>query len=109
MRKICFVTGTRADYGIMSGLMKHLQADKDVQLQVIATNMHLSRAHGMTVSEIEADGIRVDERVPMLREQAAEGISGVQINRIDLRARGPVQADIHACSSPCSRLSLIHI
>ena len=60
MRKICFVTGTRADYGIMSGLMKHLQADKDVQLQVIATNMHLSRAHGMTVSEIEADGIRVD-------------------------------------------------
>lgn len=89
MRKICFVTGTRADYGIMSGLMKHLQADKDVQLQVIATNMHLSRAHGMTVSEIEADGIRVDERVPM---PEADGDPANTVNAMGIELQGLAKA-----------------
>lgn len=65
MRKICFVTGTRADYGIMSSLMCLLRDTEGVRLQVIATNMHLSERHGMTVGEIESDGITVDEKVWM--------------------------------------------
>lgn len=64
-RKICFITGTRADYGILSGLMQRLRDTAGVQLQVIATGTHLSPEHGMTVDEILADGLRVDARVPM--------------------------------------------
>lgn len=65
-RKICFITGTRAEYGIMSSLMKSLDADSRVTLQIIATNMHLSPEFGMTVNEIIADGLKVDKRVEML-------------------------------------------
>lgn len=65
-RKICFITGTRADYGIMSGLMQRLRDTPEVQLQIIATGTHLSAEHGMTIDEILADGLRVDARVPML-------------------------------------------
>lgn len=66
MRKICVVTGTRAEYGIMSRLMRSLKDDKRVELQIIATNMHLSPEFGMTVKEIESDGFKVDKRVEML-------------------------------------------
>ncbi|MDE5758946.1 MAG: UDP-N-acetylglucosamine 2-epimerase (hydrolyzing), partial [Allobaculum sp.] len=65
-RKICFVTGTRAEYGILSRLMKSLNEDSSVELQIIATNMHLSPEFGMTVREIEEDGLKVDRKVEML-------------------------------------------
>lgn len=72
-RKICFVTGTRADYGIMSRLMKELNADPAIELQIVATNMHLSPAHGMTVTEIEKDGLTVSARISMNREGDTPG------------------------------------
>ena len=56
MRKICVVTGSRAEYGLLSGLMRVIQEDKELQLQVIATNMHLSPEFGLTYREIEKDG-----------------------------------------------------
>ena len=59
MRKICFVTGTRADYGIMTPLMKEISKSPEAELQIVATNMHLSPEYGMTVNEIIADGFRV--------------------------------------------------
>lgn len=65
-RKICIVTGTRAEYGILSRLMLALKRDERVELQIIATNMHLSPEFGMTVNEIETDGFRVDRKVEML-------------------------------------------
>lgn len=65
-RKICFVTGTRAEYGILSRLMHALKGDDLVELQIIATNMHLSPEFGMTVKEIEDDGLKVDRKVEML-------------------------------------------
>ena len=52
MRKICVVTGSRAEYGLLRGLMQAIQADSDLQLQVIATNMHLSPDFGLTYREI---------------------------------------------------------
>ena len=64
-RKICFITGTGADFGIMSRLMKDLSQVEGVTLQIVATNMHLSARHGMTVDEITAEGLHVDERVEM--------------------------------------------
>lgn len=66
MRKICVVTGSRAEYGLLSGLMRAIQEDKDLQLQVIATNMHLSPEFGLTYREIEKDGFRIDKKVQML-------------------------------------------
>jgi UDP-N-acetylglucosamine 2-epimerase (non-hydrolysing)/GDP/UDP-N,N'-diacetylbacillosamine 2-epimerase (hydrolysing) len=66
MRKICVVTGSRAEYGLLSRLMKAIKADKELQLQIIATNMHLSPEFGLTYREIEADGFTIDKKVEML-------------------------------------------
>ena len=74
MRKICVVTGTRAEYGILSRLMLELKNREDVRLQIIATNMHLSPVYGMTVNEIENVGFSIDYRVPLpLDDNSARG------------------------------------
>lgn len=65
MRKICFVTGTRAEYGLLSRLMRLVKDDKGLQLQVIATNMHLMAECGETYKEIEKDGFAIDKKVYM--------------------------------------------
>lgn len=65
-RKICVVTGTRAEYGLLYWLMKEIQADEDLQLQIIATGAHLSPEFGLTYKVIEADGFKIDEKVEML-------------------------------------------
>lgn len=66
MRKICVVTGSRAEYGLLSGLMHAIQDDSELELQVIATNMHLSPEFGLTYRDIEADGFHIDKKVLML-------------------------------------------
>ncbi len=65
-RKICVITGSRAEYGLLRWIIHDLAAAPDVELQVIATGMHLSRTFGMTVDEIERDGFAVACRVDML-------------------------------------------
>ncbi len=65
-KKICVITGTRAEYGLLYWLMKGLQQEPDMTLQVIATGAHLSPAFGMTADQIEADGFHIDRRVDML-------------------------------------------
>ena len=64
-RKICIVTSTRADWGLLSSVARELRAYETVELQIIATNMHLDARYGMTVDEIIEDGFKVDERVEM--------------------------------------------
>lgn len=66
MRKICIVTGSRAEYGLLYWLMKEIQADPALQLQIIATGMHLSPEFGLTYQAIEADGFAIDAKVEML-------------------------------------------
>ncbi len=66
MKKICIVTGSRAEYGLLSSLMKLIQIDTELTLQIIATNMHLSPEFGYTYKEIEKDGFRIDKKVDML-------------------------------------------
>ena len=66
MRKICVITGTRAEYGLLSHLMKMIQEDPDLDLQIIATNMHLSPEFGLTFREIENDGFIINKKVEML-------------------------------------------
>lgn len=65
MRKICFVTGTRAEYGLLSRLMRLVKEDKNLRLQVIATNMHLMPEYGETYKEIEKEGFTIDKKVYM--------------------------------------------
>lgn len=66
MRKICVVTGSRAEYGLLSNLMQEIKKADDLQLQIIATNMHLSPEFGLTFREIEKDGFHIDKKVEML-------------------------------------------
>ncbi len=66
MRKICFVTGSRAEYGLLSGLMRAVQEESTLELQIIATNMHLSPEFGLTYHEIENDGFTINRKVEML-------------------------------------------
>lgn len=64
-RKVCIVTGTRAEWGLLSPIAKALAERHDVELCIIATNMHLMERYGHTVDNIRADGFDVDAEVPM--------------------------------------------
>ncbi|MFM7492681.1 MAG: UDP-N-acetylglucosamine 2-epimerase [Acidimicrobiaceae bacterium] len=55
-QKICVVTGTRAEYGLLHRLLQILKNDPQIELQLVVTGSHLSPSHGMTVNEIESDG-----------------------------------------------------
>ena len=65
-RKICVVTGSRAEYGLLYWLMKEIQNDSDLKLQLVVTGMHLSPEFGLTYTAIEADGFNIDAKVEML-------------------------------------------
>ncbi len=65
-RKICIVTGSRAEYGLLYWLMKGLQDTESLELQVIATGMHLSPEFGLTYREIVSDGFTINRKVEML-------------------------------------------
>ena len=72
MRKICFITGTRAEYGLLSRLMRMVQDDNSTQLQIVATNMHLSPKYGNTYQEIEKDGFTIDWKIPIIDDNAMD-------------------------------------
>lgn len=65
-QRICVVTGSRADYGLLVWVLHELRADAGVELQIIATGMHLAPAYGTTANQIVADGFTIDRRVEML-------------------------------------------
>jgi UDP-hydrolysing UDP-N-acetyl-D-glucosamine 2-epimerase len=65
-RKICIVTGTRAEYGLLYWLIKKIQEDAEFELQLIVTGMHLSPEFGLTYQVIERDGFPIDEKIEML-------------------------------------------
>ncbi len=66
MKNICFVTGTRAEYGLLKPLMELVRDDKDYNLQIIVTGMHLVKEFGMTVNQIIEDGFTDFIEVEML-------------------------------------------
>lgn len=65
-RTICIVTGARAEYGLLYWLMKEIQNDPVLELQVIATGMHLSPEFGLTYRQIEKDGFKINKKIEML-------------------------------------------
>lgn len=72
MRKISVVTGSRAEYGILRNIMDAIKSDSELQLQVIATNQHLSKLQGETYKEIERDGFTIDYKVYMADDEASD-------------------------------------
>ena len=71
MRNVCVITGTRAEYGLLSRLMRMIKDSQETRLQVIVTNMHLSSKFGNTYQEIEKDGFTIDCKVPIIDENGS--------------------------------------
>lgn len=67
-RRICIVTGTRAEYGIFVPVMEAIQRHRRLDLQVVVTGMHLLKRFGHTIKAIEADGWQIDARIPLQSE-----------------------------------------
>lgn len=65
-RRVCVITGSRAEYGLLFWLLSDLRADPDFELQLVVTGMHLALEFGNTVQEIERDGFEIARRVEML-------------------------------------------
>src|SRR5436305_1138695 len=61
---VCFVTGTRAEFGLMEGTLRAIEGQAGLRLQIVATGMHLDPRHGRTVDQIRDAGWRVDATVP---------------------------------------------
>ena len=66
MRKICVVTATRAEYGLLKCLLEDIQADSNLELQIISTGAHLSPEFGLTNQQIEEDGFTVNKKIEIL-------------------------------------------
>jgi GDP/UDP-N,N'-diacetylbacillosamine 2-epimerase (hydrolysing) len=74
--KVCFITGTRADYGLLKPLIDELLADKYFEVQIVITGMHLSPEFGLTYKEISLEGISEVEKVEiLLSSDTSDGIS----------------------------------
>jgi UDP-hydrolysing UDP-N-acetyl-D-glucosamine 2-epimerase len=71
-RRICVVTGSRAEYGLLYWLLKELQADHDVELKLAVTGMHLSTEFGNTYHHIVSDGFEIDWKVDMVLSSDSE-------------------------------------
>lgn len=65
-KKICFVTGTRAEYGLLKSLIKKIKLSRQFELQIIVTGSHLTKDHGCTINEIYDDGLDINAEVQML-------------------------------------------
>ena len=65
-KNLYVVTGTRAEYGLLRWVMEEIRESASLELQVIATGMHLSPEFGLTYRDIEADGFRIDRKIEML-------------------------------------------
>ncbi|MCE2613623.1 UDP-N-acetylglucosamine 2-epimerase [Flavobacteriaceae bacterium D16] len=75
-KKICVITGTRAEYGLLYWLIRFLKEDPKIELQLIVTGMHLSPEFGLTYSEIENQGYFINKKIEiLLSSDTAVGVS----------------------------------
>ena len=68
-RKVCVITGSRAEYGLLYPILKEIEGRKEISLQLIATTMHLSDEFGLTYRDIERDGFIIDEKIDCLSKR----------------------------------------
>ena len=62
-RKVCIVTGSRAEYGLLYPILKEIKRHDDLDMQLVATTMHLSDEFGLTYQQIEKDGFKIDKKI----------------------------------------------
>jgi GDP/UDP-N,N'-diacetylbacillosamine 2-epimerase (hydrolysing) len=74
-RKICVITGSRAEYGLLRWVMQEIKESENLELQLVACGMHLSEAFGSTLSEIENDGFKVNCKVDILDSDSSLGVT----------------------------------
>ncbi|MGN0141600.1 MAG: UDP-N-acetylglucosamine 2-epimerase [Roseburia sp.] len=72
MKKICVVTATRAEYGLLKNTIERIQDDDKLELCLVVTGMHLEERYGYTVQEIMEDQIPIAEKLPILSEESTE-------------------------------------
>src|SRR5438105_2128912 len=65
--RVCFVTGTRAEFGLMRSTLRAIEDHPKLKLQIIATGMHLDRRHGDGLCAIRDEGWKIDAEVPWKR------------------------------------------
>ncbi len=68
MNKIAVVTATRAEYGLLTPIIRRIDNDNDLHLDLIVTGAHLAKKHGNTVEFIENDGFSISHRIEILEE-----------------------------------------
>lgn len=69
MKRICVVTATRAEYGLLKNVIVRLEQETDIIVNVVVTGTHLSPRFGETYREIEKDGVRICARIPILEDE----------------------------------------
>jgi GDP/UDP-N,N'-diacetylbacillosamine 2-epimerase (hydrolysing) len=79
LRKIAVITGTRAEYGLLKHIMREIDEDKELKLQLVVTGMHLSPKFGMTKNDISEDGFKIDEECPILLDSNEKGKNAREI------------------------------
>jgi GDP/UDP-N,N'-diacetylbacillosamine 2-epimerase (hydrolysing) len=83
-RRILYVSGTRADFGLMQATLHRLQATPGLELQVAVTGTHLSDAHGHTVDEVRTSGLPVAAEIPvdvLTRSGASMALAIAEVTR----------------------------
>ena len=76
MKKVCIVTGTRAEYGLLKPIIAKVNQSETMELQLVVTGMHLSAEFGLTYREIEEDGFPITAKIEMLlSSDTAAGIT----------------------------------
>jgi GDP/UDP-N,N'-diacetylbacillosamine 2-epimerase (hydrolysing) len=93
MRKVCYISGTRADFGLMRATLLAIRDHAELELSVIVTGMHLSPQHGDTVSEIEAAGLTIGARVPVPLAPATGATMARNIGRMTTAFTEAMEAD----------------
>lgn len=75
-KRICVFTGSRADYGILSGLIRELQNKKSIYVDILVAGSHVSKKHGYTIDEIKNEKVRITKQIITLsRHNTAFGVS----------------------------------
>ena len=73
-RRVCYLSGTRADFGLMQSTLQMIVDQPGLDLDLVVTGMHLSRRFGNTVEEIVASGLRVAARIPVAIEESTGAV-----------------------------------
>ncbi|NLK95017.1 MAG: UDP-N-acetylglucosamine 2-epimerase (hydrolyzing) [Clostridiales bacterium] len=81
MKNIAVVTGTRAEYGLLKNIMIAIDEDKELNLQLIVTGMHLSEKYGLSVRDIIKDGFKIDEEIPILVDTIEKNKNALEMGK----------------------------